>query len=193
MGRRGSALLSSVLILLTLSILVAATLPLASSGYALAREERDRALALAAAEAGVNWQIARVQTRRWGRDDGGRPFVDHLGQLTRDLWKQPKALVVPETTSEHVLLEDADDQWAQRFRVGVTTDLERLREGDLFAIISEGQVRAPDGRIVRRRIQITAVRSGKDWWSLAPIRWWRGRKLGHFKTGDWEWREVVIE
>lgn len=193
MRRRGSALLSSVLILLMLSTLIAATLPLAASGYALAREERDRVLALAAAEAGVNWQIARIRTRRWARDDEGRPCLDGLGRLLRDFWASPRVRTLPTTVSEHVLAESTGGEWTQRFVTGVTTDIERLREGTEYTIVSEGQVKTPDGRIVRRRIQVAAVRSGRDWWLLAPFRWWHGRRLGHFKTGEWEWREVAIE
>jgi hypothetical protein len=150
-------------------------------------------LALAAAEAGVNWQIARIRTRRWARDDDDRPCIDASGKVLKDFWARPRERVLPETASEHVLVEDAGSQWMQRSVVGVTTDLERLREGESYCIVSEGQVRAPDGHIIRRRIQVTAVRSGKDHWCLAPIRWWRGKKVGHYKTGDWEWREVAVE
>lgn len=172
---------------------MAGTLPLAASGYALAREERDRVLALAAAEAGLNWQIARIRARRWARDDDGRPCLDNLGRLLKDFWQAPRVHDLPNTISEHVLAENSDSQWTQRFVVGVNTDLERLREGDAYLIVSEGQVKTPDGRIVRRRVQVAAVRSGRDFWHMCAFRWWRGKKLGLIKPRDWEWREIEIE
>src|SRR5690242_14998112 len=69
--RSGSVLMPTLFIMITMLMLLSAIMPLTLSGYALARADRDRAGALAAAEAGLNWEIGRINNRLWEKDDSG--------------------------------------------------------------------------------------------------------------------------
>ena len=149
--RRGSVLLPTLFVLVVVVLLLSALLPLTVSGYALARADRDGAAALAAAEAGLNWEIARINTHRWDRNDSGSAVVDNAGRATLDLW--PNETSAPPTSAcSRTLIANAAGQWTQRFIVGTSVDPFRAINGS-FAIVAEGQVRAADGHIVRRRVK----------------------------------------
>jgi Tfp pilus assembly protein PilX len=78
-SRRGSVLLPTLFVMVAIIMLLSAILPLTVTGYGLARADRDRVAALAAAEAGLNWEIARINNRLWGKDDSGVSQVDGSG------------------------------------------------------------------------------------------------------------------
>jgi len=64
-------LLPTLLVVVAIVMLMSAILPLTVTGYGLARADRDRAAALAAAEAGLNWEIGRINNRLWEKNDSG--------------------------------------------------------------------------------------------------------------------------
>jgi Tfp pilus assembly protein PilX len=150
--RRGSVLLPTLFVLIIIVMLLSATLPLTVTGYGVARADRDRVAALAAAEAGLNWEIARINNRLWDKDDSGNTLVDGSGNPTLDSWPTETG-TAPGTASTRVLLSDASGQWTQRFVVGTTVNPFSVGATGSFTIIAEGQVRAADGQIVRRRVK----------------------------------------
>src|SRR5207302_9706878 len=86
--RSGSVLLPALFVVLLITLLLSAILPLTLSGYGLARADRDRAGALAAAEGGLNWEIGRIDNRLWNKTDSGATGpVDGSGNpTTMDNW-----------------------------------------------------------------------------------------------------------
>ncbi len=97
--RHGSALLPALFVVTIITLLLTGILPLTVSSYGLARAERDRAAALAAAEAGLNWEIARINNRLWGKDDSG-------AAADVEIWPDPTS-APPTTTATRVLLTDS--------------------------------------------------------------------------------------
>src|SRR5437879_13777655 len=97
--RRGSVLLPVLFVVIIITMLLGAILPLTVSGYGLSRADRDRAEALAAAEAGLNWEIGRINSRRWGKDDSGNTVT------TLDNWPTTTG-AAPATASSVVLFTD---------------------------------------------------------------------------------------
>src|SRR5690349_6890546 len=69
--RRGSVLITTLFVVVLIVVLMSAIMPLTLSGYGLARTDRDRAGALAAAEAGLDWEIGRINNRLWDKNDSG--------------------------------------------------------------------------------------------------------------------------
>src|SRR5438034_4631731 len=144
--RRGSVLITTLFVVVFIVMLLTAIMPETLSGYALARTDRDRAAALAAAEAGLNWEIARINTRLWEKDDSGSTVT------TLDNWATSTGSA-PATASTVALLTDSSGTWRQRFIVGTSTNPYNVGSGGTFTITSEGQVQAADGHIVKRRVQ----------------------------------------
>src|SRR3989442_13305338 len=105
--RSGSVLLPALFVVLLITMLLSAILPLTLSGYGLARADRDRSGALAAAEGGLNWEIARINNRVWGQDDSGNTVT------TLDTWPTPSS-TPPATASKVTLMTDASGNWTQR-------------------------------------------------------------------------------
>ncbi len=143
--RRGSVLLPTLFVVVVIVILLSALLPLTVTGYGVARADRDRAAALAAAEAGLNWEIGRINNRLWGKDDSGNSV------MTVDNW--PDSTTSSARASTVVLMTDASGNWTQRFLAGTSTNPFNLTASGSFAITAEGQVRAADGEIVKRRVR----------------------------------------
>src|SRR5947209_19825562 len=86
--RSGSVLLPALFVVIIITMLLGAILPLTLSGYGLSRADRDRAEALTAAEAGLNWEIGRINNRLWNKTDSGATGpVDGSGNpTTMDYW-----------------------------------------------------------------------------------------------------------
>jgi type II secretory pathway pseudopilin PulG len=151
--RRGSVLLTTLFVVAAIGMLLSAILPLTVTGYGVARADRDRAAALAAAEAGLNWELARINMRRWDRDDSGSLLVDGSNLPTSDYWPDP-TIAPPASTSAQVLLTDGTGGWTQRFLVGSSTNPYGVSASGSFTICAEGQVRAADGHVVKRRVKV---------------------------------------
>jgi hypothetical protein len=145
-ARRGSVLLPTLFVTVAILMLLGAMLPLTLTSYSLSRTDRDRVAALAAAEAGLNWEIARINNRKWGKDDAG------AADANIDRWPTETG-AVPNTASVRVLLTDSSGQWTQRFVTGTSVDPMSVGAGGSFTIIAEGQVRDTNGNIVRRRVK----------------------------------------
>lgn len=161
-GHRGSVLVPTLVAVVIISLLASASLPLVVSGYGLALAERDRVAALAAAEAGLNWEIARIRDRCWSRDERGRVLLDGRGRPRLDFWPEV-ASGRPATAAGRVLLSDASGGWRLRFFVGTSADPYPAGAGRTLAITSEGQARAADGNVVRRRVRVlVTIRSARD-------------------------------
>jgi Tfp pilus assembly protein PilX len=139
-------LLPTLIAMVIIAMFLSAILPLTVTGYGLARADRDRAAALAAAEAGLNWEIGRINNRLWERNDSGTTVT------TLDNWPTSTGSA-PSTASTVALLTDAAGTWRQRFTVGTSTNPYNVGSGGTFSITSEGQVQAADGHIVKRRVQ----------------------------------------
>jgi Tfp pilus assembly protein PilX len=144
--RRGSVLITTLFVVVLIVTLMGAVMPLTLSGYGLARTDRDRAGALAAAEAGLNWQIGRINNHLWEKNDSGTTVT------TLDNWPTSTGSA-PSTASTVVLLTDSSGNWTQRFIVGTSTDPYTVGSTGTFMITSEGQVQAADGHVVKRRVQ----------------------------------------
>jgi Tfp pilus assembly protein PilX len=157
-GRRrtGSALITTLWVLVTVSMLISAVLPLSVASTRLTRGDRDRAAALAAAEAGLNWEVARINTPTWDRNDSGASILDGSGNPAADLWPDPTS-VPPSTASTKILLSDSSGQWTHRFIAGTSVNPYSTSSGGSFTVVSEGQVRSPDGKIVKRRVKATGA------------------------------------
>src|SRR5207249_9788508 len=136
--RRGSVLLPVLFVVIVIVTLLGAILPLTLSGYGLSRADRDRAEALAAAEAGLNWEIGRIDNRRWGKDDSGNTVT------TLDTWPTTTG-AAPATASSVVLFTDASGNWTQRLLAGTSVNPYGVGAAGSFTITAEGQVRAADG------------------------------------------------
>src|SRR5260221_11373743 len=143
--RCGSVLIPVLFVVITVAMLLSAIMPMTLSGYGLARTDRDRAAALAAAEAGLNWEVGRINNRLWEKNDSGTTVT------TLDNWPTATGSA-PSTASTVTLLTDASSTWRQRFVVGTSTNPFTLSSGSTFSIYSEGQVQAADGHIVKRRV-----------------------------------------
>src|SRR5438093_764815 len=102
----GSALITTLWVITTITMLLGAILPLTVSTYTLAGGDRDRASALAAAEAGLNWELARINTHTWDKDDSGTSLVDGSGNPSADYWPDPTT-TAPATASTKTLLSDS--------------------------------------------------------------------------------------
>jgi hypothetical protein len=139
-------LLPTLIAMVIIAMFLSAILPLTVTGYGLARADRDRAAALAAAEAGLNWEIGRINNRLWEQNDSGTTVT------TLDNWPTSTGSA-PSTASTVALLTDAAGTWRQRFTVGTSTNPYNVGWGGTFSITSEGQVQAADGHIVKRRVQ----------------------------------------
>jgi Tfp pilus assembly protein PilX len=150
--RSGSVLISTLFVVTVMTMLLSAIPLMTLSSYRLSQADRDRVAALAAAEAGLNWQIARINNRLWDKDDSGNMQVDGSGNPTIDYWPTETG-TAPSTASTRVLLTDGSGQWSQRFLTGTSVNPLTVGAGASFTIISEGQVRASDGHIVRRRVK----------------------------------------
>jgi Tfp pilus assembly protein PilX len=150
--RRGSVLLTTLLVVVCIVTLLGAILPMTLSGYGLSRADRDRSAALAAAEAGLNWEIARIDNRKWDKDDSGNTSVDGSGNPTLDYWPTETGSA-PITTGSRTLVTDSSGNWSQRFVVGTSVNPYSVGSTGTFTIISEGQVKAADGHIIKRRVK----------------------------------------
>src|SRR5947209_5758275 len=123
------------------------------------------AAALAAAEGGLNWEIGRIDNRLWDKNDSGAIAVDGSGSPTLDLWPTSTG-APPATASTVTLMTDASGNWTQRFLVGTSINPYSTIAGGWFIITAEGQVRAADGHIVRRRVQNGGANGGPTLFSL---------------------------
>jgi hypothetical protein len=139
-------LITTLFVVVFIVMLLSGILPLTLSGYSLARTDRDRAGALAAAEAGLNWEIGRINNRLWEKDDSGNTVT------TLDNWPTSTG-TAPATASTVVLQTDASGTWTQRFLVGTSINPFAVSSGGTFTITAEGQVRSADGHVVKRRVQ----------------------------------------
>src|SRR5437899_1539096 len=131
--RSGSVLLPALFVVLLITMLLSAILPLTLSGYGLARADRDRAGALAAAEGGLNWEIGRIDNRLWDKNDSGAFAVDGFGNPTLDFWPTSTG-APPATASSVVLMTDASGNWTQRFIVGTSVNPFTVSADGTFAI-----------------------------------------------------------